>query len=179
MERVKNFRTGDKKELLKYKGVLTDKKVVLQKMDEKVLEILSDQSDGDECIKKVEESEAISMEISEVLLEIEEIMEKDTALQHAPVENTSFPGSSSTRKAKAKLHKLEPQPHGRPQDWPEFWDAFSSTLDEDEDLPDAVKFQYLKKSLLEPAKSVILGFKMTASNYRAAVELLHQRFANV
>eukprot|EP00795_Rhopilema_esculentum_P001944 gene1944-17482_t len=98
MERVKNFRTGDKKELLKYKGVLTDKKMVLQKMDEKVLEILSDQSDGDECIQEVEESEAIAMEISEVLLEIEEILEKDTALQHAPVENTSFSGSSLTRK---------------------------------------------------------------------------------
>ena len=178
MERVKNFRTGDKKELLKYKGVLTDKKMVLQKMDEKVLEILSDQSDGDECIKEVEESEAIAMEISEVLLEIEEILDKDTALQHAPVENTSFSGSSSTRKARAKLPKLELQTFdGTPQDWPEFWDAFSSTVDDDEDLPDAVKFQYLKKSLLEPAKSVISGFKMTASNYRAAVELLHQRFA--
>ncbi|XP_065058043.1 uncharacterized protein LOC135685879 [Rhopilema esculentum] len=178
MERVKNFRTGDKKELLKYKGVLTDKKMVLQKMDEKVLEILSDQSDGDECIQEVEESEAIAMEISEVLLEIKEILEKDTALQHAPVENTSFSGSSSTRKARAKLPKLELQTFdGTPQDWPEFWDAFSSTVDDDEDLPDAVKFQYLKKSLLEPAKSVISGFKMTASNYRAAVELLHQRFA--
>ena len=152
--------------------------MVLQKMDEKVLEILSDQSDGDECIQEVEESEAIAMEISEVLLEIEEILEKDTALQHAPVENTSFSGSSSTRKARAKLPKLELQTFdGTPQDWPEFWDAFSSTVDDDEDLPDAVKFQYLKKSLLEPAKSVISGFKMTASNYRAAVELLHQRFA--
>ena len=30
---------------------------------------------------------------------------------------------------------------------------------------------------MEPAKSVISGFKMTAPNYRAAVELLHQRFA--
>ncbi|XP_065056418.1 uncharacterized protein LOC135684709 [Rhopilema esculentum] len=147
-------------------------------MDEKVLEILSDQSDGDECIQEVEESEAIAMEISEVLLEIKEILEKDTALQHAPVENTSFSGSSSTRKARAKLPKLELQTFdGTPQDWPEFWDAFSSTVDDDEDLPDAVKFQYLKKSLLEPAKSVISGFKMTASNYRAAVELLHQRFA--
>ena len=52
MERVKKFRTGDKKELLKYKGVLTDKKMVLQKMDEKVLEILSDQSDGRNVFKK-------------------------------------------------------------------------------------------------------------------------------
>eukprot|EP00795_Rhopilema_esculentum_P014107 gene14107-5097_t len=84
MERVKNFRTGDKKELLKYKGVLTDKKMVLQKMDEKVLEILSDQSDGEELIQEEEESEAIAMEISEVLLEIDEILEKDTAIQHAP-----------------------------------------------------------------------------------------------
>ena len=70
------------------------------------------------------------------------------------MENTSFSGSSSTRKARAKLPKLELQTFdGTPQDWPEFWDAFSSTVDDDEDLPDAVKFQYLKKSLLEPAKS--------------------------
>ena len=62
-------------------------------------------------------------------------------------------------------------------DWQEFWDAFSNTVDGDDDLPDAVKRQYLKNSLLEPAKSVISGFRVTAANYKAAVDLLHQRYA--
>ena len=48
---------------------------------------------------------------------------------------------------------------------------------EDEDLPDAVKFQQLKNSLLELARSAILESLATASNYRAAIDLLHQRHA--
>ena len=94
------------------------------------------------------------------------------------MENVSFSGSSSTKKAKAKLPKLDLQTfNGKPQDWPEFGDTFSSIIEQDEDLPDAVKFQYLKKSLLEPAKSDISRFKITVTNYKAVVDLLGERYA--
>ena len=51
-------------------------------------------------------------------------------------------------------------------------------MGEDEN-PHAVKFQYLKNSLLKPAKSVISGFRVTASNYRVTVDLLHQKYAEL
>ena len=172
-------RGGNRKDLLKYKGILSDKKDMLRSLDERILDIMSEECESDECIEEVDESEAILMEISEILAEIEEKLESHATTRHqSPMENGSFSGSSSTKKAKAKLPKLDLQTfNGKPQDWPEFWDAFSSIIDQDEDLPDAVKFQYLKKSLLEPAKSVISGFKITAANYRAAVDLLRERYA--
>ena len=172
-------RGGDKKDLLKYKGLLTDKKDTLRGLDEKILDIMGDECEGDECIQEVNESESILMELSGVLAEIEEKLELDAVLrQQSHMDNLSLSGGSSARRAKAKLPKLELMTFsGKPQDWPEFWDAFSSVIDQDEDLPEAVKYQYLKKSLLEPASSVISGFKITGSNYRAAVGLLHQHYA--
>ena len=38
------------------------------------------------------------------------------------------------------------------------------------------KFSYLRGLLLEPTRSVITGFSLTAGNYAAAVELLKKRF---
>ena len=38
------------------------------------------------------------------------------------------------------------------------------------------KFSYLRGLLLEPARSAIAGFSLTAANYAAAVELLKKRF---
>ena len=179
-ESVKKFRIdGNKRDLLKYKEILMDKKDMLRSLDEKILDIMGEECDGEACIQEVEESESILMGVSEILAEIEEKLGTGAAMLHqAQMENVSLSGSSSAKKAKAKLPKLELQTfNGEPQDWPEFWDAFSSVIDQDEDLPDAVKFQYLRKSLLEPARSVISGFQITASNYRAAVELLQQRYA--
>ena len=177
-ESVKNFNADKKKELLRFKEALTDKKATLRKLDEKFLDIMSEECERDKCIEEVDESENIMMAISEAILEIEEKLEAEATSRLATLENSLSSGSSTGKKAKAKLPKLELQTFdGKPQDWPEFWDAFSSTVDNDEDLPDAVKFQYLKKSLLEPARSVVSGFQMTGLNYRAAVELLQNRYA--
>ena len=175
---VESPMVSDRKELLKYKGVLSEKKNVLQELDREILEMMSHECSEDECVQEVEETEAISMDIAGIILEIEEKLEVVASPQHATLERSLFSENSGNKKAKAKLPKIELQTFdGRPHDWPEFWDAFSSTVDGDDDLPDAVKFQYLKNSLLEPAKSVISGFRVTAANYKAAVDLLHQRYA--
>ena len=47
-------------------------------------------------------------------------------------------------------------------------------MEDNEDLSDDVKFQYLRKSLLEPARSVVSGFKITGENYQAAIDSLKQ-----
>ena len=151
---------------------MADEKNTLRGLDEKISDIMGDECEGDECIQEANKPESILMELSGVLAEIEEKLELDAVLrQQSPMDNLSVSGSSSTKKVKAKLPKLELITFsGKPQYWPEFWDAFSSVIGQDEDLPEAVNFQYLK-SLLQPASSVISGFKITVSNYRAAAGL--------
>ena len=117
---------------------------------------------GEACIQEVEESESILIEVSEILVEAEEKLGTGAAmLYQAQIENVSLSGSSSAKKATVKLPKLELQTFdGEPQDCPEFWDAFSSIIDQYEYLSDAVKFQYLRKSLLEPTRWAFLGSKL-------------------
>ena len=40
-----------------------------------------------------------------------------------------------------------------------------------------MKFQYLKDSMLEPAKQVVSGLKVNGESYKEAIKLLKERFA--
>ena len=60
---VANPMVNDQKELLNYKGVLSEKKNELQKLDREILEMMSHECSEDECAQEVEETEAISMDI--------------------------------------------------------------------------------------------------------------------
>ena len=78
---------------------------------------------------------------------------------------------------RAKLPKLELRKYnGKICEWQEFWDGFSSSIDNNEQLSDVDKFAYLRGLLEEPAKSTIAGFSLTEANYMSAVELLKKRF---
>ena len=63
------------------------------------------------------------MEVSEILAKIKDKFGTGAAMLHqAPIKSVSLSGSSSAKKAKAKLPKLELQKFNeKPQDWPEFW----------------------------------------------------------
>ena len=80
---------------------------------------------------------------------------------------------------KTKLPKLSlPQFNGDPTKWLPFLDSFSSAIDENDDLCDVDKFQYLRSLLEGPAVSVIAGLSLTNSNYKQAVALLQDRYGN-
>ena len=75
------------------------------------------------------------------------------------------------------LPKLELRKfNGKICEWQEFWDGFSSSIDNNEQLSDVDKFAYLRGLLEEPAKSTIAGFSLTEANYKSAVELVKKRF---
>ena len=65
---------------------------------------------------------------------------------------------------------------GKICEWPEFWDGFSSSIDNNDQLSDVDKFAYLRGFLEGPAKSTIAGLSLTEANYKCAVELLKKRF---
>ena len=93
-------------------------------------------------------------------------------------ESLSSTASLQTKRVRARLPKLELKKFsGKPYDWQEFWDAFRSSIDENEELAEVDKFTYLRHLLEDPAKGVVAGFSLTEANYVAAVNLLKQRCA--
>ena len=92
--------------------------------------------------------------------------------------NNSQVSSDSTGKiVRAKLPKLRMKNFGgKFCEWPEFWDSFSSSIDNNDQLSDVDKFAYLRGYLEGQAKSTIAGLSLTATNYQYAVDLLKKRF---
>ena len=60
----------------------------------------------------------------------------------------------------------------------EFWDLFSSSVGDNLELSDIDKFSYLRGVLKGTALDLISGLTLSSSNYRKAVEFLHERFGN-
>ena len=80
---------------------------MLRSLGKWILDIMSEECERDECIEVVDQSEAILMEISEILAEIEEKI-GITHNHTSPVTNGKwvvFRGSS-TKKVKAKLREI-------------------------------------------------------------------------
>ncbi|CAB4012726.1 E3 ubiquitin- ligase DZIP3 [Paramuricea clavata] len=85
--------------------------------------------------------------------------------------------SSAGKIIRAKLTKLRLRNFGgKICEWPEFWNGFSSSIDNNDQLSDVDKFAYLHRYLEGPAKSTIAGLSLTGANYKCAVELLKKRF---
>ena len=61
------------------------------------------------------------------------------------------------------------------QQWPEFWDMFKTSIDE-QGLPKVSKFNYLKSVLKGTAATVISGLSISNDNYDLAIALLKERF---
>ena len=91
---------------------------------------------------------------------------------------TAVPIQQSNRaSARAKLPKLEVRKFkGSVFEWQEYWDAFESSIHNNEGLSVVHKFTYLKGLVEEPAKSAISGFALTVASYGSALELLKRRF---
>jgi hypothetical protein len=132
---------------------------------------------------EIEESENSNIK-AEVQTLILRINSKLCLNIEVPLSSTSFaPQSSSSATATAntkqvRLPRLEvPKFSGKVHEWQEFCDGFySSAIDGNTQLSEGDKFSYLCGLLLEPARSTILGFALTADNYKAAVDLLKKRY---
>lgn len=76
----------------------------------------------------------------------------------------------------SKLPKLSlPEFDGNILLWQQFWDHFSSNIDE-RNLPEVDKLLYLKSSLNGEAKGIIDGLEITHKNYQIAVTTLKERY---
>ncbi|XP_063382181.1 uncharacterized protein LOC134668668 [Cydia fagiglandana] len=67
--------------------------------------------------------------------------------------------------------------HGDVLEWTQFWDQFSSNIDQ-RNIRDVDKLLYLKASLKGEAKTIIDGLETTNDNYKIAIDTLRERYGN-
>ena len=86
---------------------------------------------------------------------------------------------SHQARAQIKLPKLDlPKFNGDPIRWPEFWDQFESTIDQNRHLADVDELKYLRIYLSGKAEGVISGLATTNESYSTAIHLLKERFGH-
>ncbi|XP_028418713.1 uncharacterized protein LOC114544218 [Dendronephthya gigantea] len=167
---------------------LREKVKRLKELDEQIIDILSASGDEDaeaQLNKEVESSDEAVAEFERTLMKIDDAL-RESGEQRLPLLTTPDEGNldqsristASTGKiVRAKLPKLKLKNfNGKVCEWPEFWDGFSSSIDNNDALSDVDKFAYLRGYLEGPAKSTIAGLALTGTNYNCAVELLKKRF---
>ena len=67
---------------------------------------------------------------------------------------------------------------GNPTEWKAFLDAFASAIDNNTDLENVQKLNYLKSYLYGNAAKAIDGFQATNENYEKAAKQLEERFGD-
>ncbi|XP_073948482.1 uncharacterized protein [Choristoneura fumiferana] len=86
------------------------------------------------------------------------------------------PSTSNLNSFRGKLPELHlPSFKGDVLEWFQFWDQFSSNIDQ-RNLRDVDKLLYLKASLKGEARTVIDGLETTNDNYKIAVTTLKERY---
>ena len=140
-------------------STLKEKVKILKELDEKIIDALSEskEENADELmVKEIEETDEIIAELERVLIETDDALSKigeqsvhSTSTHLAEINgalNNSQVSSDSTAKVvRAKLPKLRLKNFGgKFCEWPEFWDSFSSSIDNNDRLSDVDKFAYLR-----------------------------------
>lgn len=167
---------------------LRDKIKMLKELDEQVIELLSVSKDEDvdeQVGKEIEDSDEAIAELERTLLQLDDTLRKLgeqslpllTATDEGNLDQSHVSISTGGKSVRAKLPKLKLRNFGgKLCEWPEFWDGFCSSIDNNDALSDVDKFAYLRGYLEGPAKSTIAGLALTGKNYKCAVELLKKRF---
>jgi hypothetical protein len=85
--------------------------------------------------------------------------------------------STGSHHGGSKLPKLKlPKFQGDVMEFQSFWDQFCALVHDDQDIPEVMKFTYLKQNLGGEAQSCLQGLAVTADNYQVAARLLQERF---
>ena len=146
----------------------------LSKVDGDILQIC----DVTDIEKEVDETEAISLKLTELMAKIEKILKIErNETSDVDRANTSFMSSSSDTRSRSKLPKLDLQKfNGDILKFPQFWDRFETAIDKNPDIPTVEKFNYLQYYLEGAAARNIDGLLTTEANYESAKETLKKRY---
>ena len=98
-----------------------------------------------------------------------------------PLEGEKSESVSSSRSSisRCRLPKFElPIFKGDPLVWQGFWDQFKTSIDENDDITDIDRFNYLKRYLAGSALETVSGLSLNSTNYKEAIRILKERYGN-
>lgn len=103
----------------------------------------------------------------------------DTNLASGQNANNVLSQNDNLKFSNVKLPKISLVSYsGAPNKWTQFYDTFSSLVDNNKSLSNVQKFHYLQDTLKDSAAEVIEGLELTDANYDVAWSLLKERFQN-
>mgnify|MGYP001795009530 CR=1 FL=1 len=133
--------------LKSYKTNILEQNESVKKLNDEILEIIPDEDFENEMNQNL----LFNDKIHDIILRIDTTLSLPTS--HAAINSDSDTVISATSSAtsfqvQANLPKIEiPKFYGKPIEWQSFWDQFSAAVDSKTNIPDVVKFSYLKSAL--------------------------------
>jgi len=160
---------------IKRKKVLIETKLkVLGQLDEEVLSLFT----STEAIENdIQQADHVQESGQEMLITIDDVLSSrslNESKNDVELKGPKMVSGLSIHLPKLNLKKF----NGEITKWPEFWDCFSSTIHENDNLSTIEKFNYLYSLLEGAAENAISGLRITAANYTQAIEILVDRFGN-
>ena len=156
---------------------LEDKQVLLKELDDQILLACKE----DEIDKEIEESGELAITIKHVLLDVASALSAwEPSHDTGDLEGSESSSTHSTStKSRVKLPKITIKNfNGEPTEWQMFWDSFKSAVDENQDLSEIDKFNYLLGFLEGNAQNCLTGLALSGQNYKEAVKILTERYGN-
>ena len=170
---------GTRAELTGLKNGLLEKIDKVKEIDQKILDILPQE----ESEKKLEDILVLEDLNFELLAKIDRYLRKtppSPSLSLLDISNQgSAPRPTQIQDVRIKVPKSELSKFdGDIINWQGFWDQFLIAIHENDSLADIDKFSYLKSFLSDSALQSINGLSLNATNYKEAIEILHERYGN-
>ena len=97
-----------------------------------------------------------------------------SSVHYSPVSNGYNQNDVKVRLPNFTINNL----NGDVANWPSFWDHYDSAIHQKQIISGIDKFTYLKSYLFDSAYTVISALTLTSENYKKAIDLLRQRYAN-
>ncbi|XP_066917006.1 uncharacterized protein [Clytia hemisphaerica] len=157
----------------------------IKKLDEKILELLSD---DEEMADELNANTEFELKVQKYVSKLKRLERK----LEAPYANVNVtPIATGTIAATVqqpiierkndgvRLPKIEiPKFKGDPLEWNSFRDTFTATIHENSKLSDIEKFTYLQSYVRDEAQQAIQGLPLSGENYDKAWQLLTERYGN-
>ena len=158
-------------------NMLREKKIILEDYNNKILAKFEEGGGGDEggdlIDKEIDGVAEYDEAICVALARVDLLKSKTSAI--APVVHRN----TNKRIEHARLPKLAlPKFGGNILEWPAFWEGFESSVDQNIDLSNIDKFNYLRSLLEGQASACISGLALSGKNYQEAIDLLKARFGD-
>ena len=162
---LSQYETNLRDEVISNGQILKEQLAELKNLDVEILEYLEE--------KDIEKDIFESNDLQHCIL----ITRIESKTKQSRTETRQLPETNKQTTIKLPFLQLK-KFGGNPTEWKAFWDAFASAIDNNTDLENVQKLNYLKSYLYGNAARAIDGFQATNENYEKAVKQLEKRFGD-